>query len=259
MSTQDPRASGKARRADILRRLRALFSMTEARGASEAEAHTAARRAAALAAEYGLAYTSVDEIDAETYGSRARPWFRPRSDGRRAGRKPATRYCLTGISDVCGVEHFWTPTSGALSFFGRPHDVEAAHYLYDVVSSAIARGAVEYVAGGGSRRGVFVKMMAVRLNTRLHAIAKATAASNQLRRTVWRAEHGGHDVVVVQDAARLRAFEAEHAPRAVGNAVKLRPDDVAAARAGIRAGDAVHISTGVENNPAPQIGDQTDD
>lgn len=60
----------------IKRKLAALLSMTVERGASDAEALTAAEHAAHLMEEHNLSYTSVEEIDADNFVDDSRPWFR---------------------------------------------------------------------------------------------------------------------------------------------------------------------------------------
>jgi hypothetical protein len=138
----------------VIERIKALRAKTTAQGCTEQEALRAAEKVAELLDRYGL---SVSEIE-----------FRNQScegfgiDTGRRQRGPVDR-CVTGIASFCDCR-VWSETSQSGTvryvFFGLPADVEAAHYLYDLVAIAFDTETVAFRAGatfgnmlGGERRG----------------------------------------------------------------------------------------------------------
>jgi hypothetical protein len=130
-------ASGRARAAERIRKLR---NVTVDRGATEAEALSAARLALELMSEYGFTEEdlSVEEErevrdDGSDLGAGEENWHSDLIAG-------AVAY----LTDTMLVGHF-TPR-GKITFFGLGKDAEIARYLFAVCMGAMRRSREEYAA-----------------------------------------------------------------------------------------------------------------
>lgn len=151
--------SGRHRREDlgrVIERIRGLRAKTTDQGCSEQEALAAADKVAELLERYGLSLSEVELRRQACDGLGI-------DTGRR--RHVNADRCVPAVADFCDCRH-WSETSalGTLRFvfFGLPADVEAAHYLYDVVvlafdteTGAFKRGALyRDMVGAGKRAAV---------------------------------------------------------------------------------------------------------
>lgn len=227
-------------RRKILAKLKKYLNVTVCKGASEQEAMIAAQRAAALMREHDLAYSSVEEIEAEEFHMVSRPWFRGRGNRKRSGRVPPTRYCLVGIDRLCAVRHAWTAETGHLFFFGTESNVEIAFYILDLVSGAIDREYADY-SGRTGITGVaastsFKKAMAIRVGMRLEDMARSNMA--------------GTGLIPVRDAIVAERFaEAFNTSKSAGSGVVT---DDKAAKAGAAAAERVSINRAVRGPKGAQ-------
>lgn len=227
-------------RESVRRRLVALMSMTVERGASEAEAMAAATKAAALMREHGLTYQTVDDVEADQYRVERRPWFRGRAGRQRAGRVPATRYCLPAIAKLCSVDFMWSAETGKLAAFGTDAEVRTAFYFVDIIGNAIEREfamfrkrATRPPDESPHKWGQSFRVaMALRIAARLNAMVPA--------------DEVGTGIVELRNANRAaefeRRFNTKDAP-----ASKLVIGGAAAA-AGWDAGERVDLHDGVDQS-----------
>lgn len=233
----------------IKRRLIRLLSMTVENGASEAEAVAAAEKAAALMREHNLHYRDVAEIEAESYIDNPRQWFRGSGATGRAGKKPASAFCLGEIDRMCGTQHSFSPYFGTLSFFGTEAETAAAHYLEEIIRRAIDRAWRDYRDEWGhdpSARASFKKAMAIRIASRLHHM------NNERERERQRGASSGTDLVVVKDAHVKEQFEKRHGrPKEVD--IDKTVKDPNAALAGYFAGNKVALNQGIADAPTKSI------
>ena len=122
----DKRA-GDAELARVLQRIQALRAKTVEQGCTEQEALAAAKKVAELLDRYGLSLGEVEMRDQACEGVGV-------DTGRR--RRAPLDDCIPTIAMFCDCK-VWieTAASGAIRyvFFGLPADVEAAHYLYDLI------------------------------------------------------------------------------------------------------------------------------
>lgn len=128
----------KDKREKIAARVRALLRMTEEKGCSEAEAMTAAEKAAELMAEYALAAEDLSDIKDEKFGKRSRKGY-AHYKGRRAYYHEV-QFCTTAIAKFFDCEHYFNASDAELVYFGSELDTELAHYLTDRVRSAMDIG-----------------------------------------------------------------------------------------------------------------------
>jgi hypothetical protein len=119
---------------DIVAKILALADSTN----HEAEAATAEAKAAELIARYDIKADSLKDLEK----------FKCETEFR-IGDVPSYEFSLLGaIGKFCGVLVMSTSRQHSgrnYMFFGRPQDIEAFHYLRDVVASQQARAWIEYL------------------------------------------------------------------------------------------------------------------
>ncbi len=224
-----------AQRAKIMERLRALLSMTTANGCSEAEAMTAASKAAKLMEEYDLAIGDLQSIKDERIARHSKP---AAATDRPNELHAAGLYAATAIAGFFDCKCWRNGTS--ITFFGFADDVELAHAMLAMVKLAMDGEVARYmrtegVAAGEHPRTLassFGRGMAHRLSQRLEALKAARTANVRTK---------GTQLVVVKnalvDAALAQLFDL--------NLTKPRrrpsPKSTLAYTAGIVAGDRVAL------------------
>lgn len=165
----------------LLARIAALRAKTTERGCTEHEAMAAAAKVAELLDRHGLSMSEL-ELQSQACAKLMVPTGR-----RRAG--PVDE-CLPAVASFCGCRSwFQTDAEGQMHWvlFGLPADVEAAHYLMDLVVQAFEtegnryRRSAAYLRGrGGARRALttsFVLGMAHGVTARLRAMQDAREAA----------------------------------------------------------------------------------
>jgi hypothetical protein len=126
------KGAGDAELTRVLQRIQALRAKTVEQGCTEQEALASARKVAELLDRYGLSLSEVEMRDQTCQGFGI--------DTGRQRRAPIDE-CMSSIGLFCDCKVWMeTTASGAIRFlfFGLPADVEAAHYLYDLVVAAFA-------------------------------------------------------------------------------------------------------------------------
>lgn len=125
----------------VIERIRALRAKTTDQGCTEQEALAAAAKVAEMLERYGLSLSEVEirKQACEGFGV----------DTGRRKQGPSDR-CVPSIAEFCDCRA-WSETSatGTLRFvfFGLPADVEAAHYLYDLVNLAFEGETLAFKSG----------------------------------------------------------------------------------------------------------------
>ncbi|MGB5084187.1 MAG: DUF2786 domain-containing protein [Methylocystis silviterrae] len=146
------KGAGDAELARVLQRIQALRAKTVEQGCTEQEALASAKKVAELLDRYGLSLGEVEMRDQACEGVGV-------DTGRR--RRAPLDECVPTIALFCDCK-VWVETaaSGAIRyvFFGMPADVEAAHYLYDLIVITFATETARFknedmTIASGARRG----------------------------------------------------------------------------------------------------------
>ncbi|WP_306050134.1 DUF7168 domain-containing protein [Oceaniradius stylonematis] len=225
-------------RAAILDRIRKLLAMTPERGCSEAEAMSAAAKAAALMTEHGLSADEVEFDHAEV---------NVRSAGRSERSKlwPVIAYCTN--SAVILIEEW--PYEPRVRFVGLPPAPEVATYLWTVCDRAIDHELARFKQSSQYQRRRLPKTrrratedftagMVQRLTGRLYQLFKPTL-DERLRR----------QAVLARDAASPNSQVVNHS--------RKRKRDGCDTDAGWAAGSRPSINHGVGGRAVRQIGGKT--
>jgi hypothetical protein len=138
------KSESDAELARVLQRIQALRAKTVEQGCTEQEALASAKKVAELLDRYGLSLGEVEMRDQTCEGV-----------GIETGRRKRTPLdeCVPTIGYFCDCK-VWSETaaSGAIRyvFFGLPADVEAAHYLYDLVTVTFATETARFKKDGAN-------------------------------------------------------------------------------------------------------------
>lgn len=227
----------------IIERIRALLALAS-NNPSEAEAASAAARAAALMAEHHLAQAEIEASGGETEADDIGAEILEEMGAQCATWK---RVLLFGIRRLFHVEIVALP--GKVSAFGRLSDVQTVRYMWAYLTQEIENLARRYWLSGVSpadgKRTVlndFRRGAANRLQARMLDMLAEQDASNA------RASASPGALIVIQRgvlevqgafAAHLKALGLLQA-----KPTKTRTRGTAAAEAGSRAGDSMRISGG---------------
>jgi hypothetical protein len=127
--------------ARVIQRIQALRAKTVDQGCTEQEALASANKVAELLDRYGL---SLSEIELRRQVCEG---IGIDTERRRRG---AFDSCVPGIASFCDCK-VWTETSATGSiryiFFGLPADVEAAHFLYDLIDVTFVTETTQFKTG----------------------------------------------------------------------------------------------------------------
>jgi len=230
---------------EILNRMKMFSERTIDNGCSEAEAMLAAKKLSELQAKYNVSLTELDvqEMDFEIH------YFE-------AGKRKHPVVCsLNGIRDFCQVEilmHSYTrrndDTSGNISFFGAPHNVQNALYMVNLIKATMEQEFAQFKTQWEyqdlrmrhhpqSIRSNFLNAMGYRIGDRLKRMAKD---ENQ---QVKEQSSTGTDLVVL--AGQKRDLEHRKMFPRIGTARGRHSGSGSAASAGAAAGDRASLSRGV--------------
>jgi hypothetical protein len=172
---------------EIVERIKKFLAMTVERGAGEAEAIFAARKAAELMAEYDISLADLADKPQSNEAIYKSHVFDPEFTR-------AVYSIVKAISDLCRVKILIIgPLSGKVSIVGMEIDVAIAEYLLNVCTSAM-RHEVDKASKAWMlqmklmprRRASFLQGMAERLDERLKELA-------------WARSKTGNALVVVTD------------------------------------------------------------
>jgi len=156
--------------ARVLQRIQALRAKTVEQGCTEQEALASAKKVAELLDRYGLSLGEVEMRDQTCGGVGV-------DTGRR--RRTPLDDCVPAIGLFCDCK-VWieTTASGAIRyvFFGLPADVEAAHYLYDLIVVTFATETSRF-----KNEDITVASTARRVSTRSFQLGLAHGIRDKLR------------------------------------------------------------------------------
>lgn len=161
---------GDAELARVLQRIQALRAKTVEQGCTEQEALASAKKVAELLDRYGLSLGEVEMRDQACEGVGV--------DTGRQRRAPIDE-CIPTIALFCDCK-MWMETgaSGAIRyvFFGLPADVEAAHYLYDLIVVTFATETARF-----KNEDMTIASNARRVSTRSFQIGLAHGIGDKLK------------------------------------------------------------------------------
>jgi Protein of unknown function (DUF2786) len=132
--------SAKDELARVINRIRGLRAKTVDQGCSESEALASANKVAELLDRFGLSLSEIDFGQQRCEGIGI--------DSRRR-KRTAVDHCIPVVATFCDCRVWIEETaSGTMRyvFFGLPADVEAAHYLYDLVHVTFAAETARFKA-----------------------------------------------------------------------------------------------------------------
>lgn len=162
--------AGDAELARVLQRIQALRAKTVEQGCTEQEALASARKVAELLDRYALSLGEVEMRDQACEGVSV-------DTGRR--RRAPLDECVPTIAQFCDCK-VWieTAASGAIRyvFFGLPADVEAAHYLYDLIVVTFTTETARF-----KNEDMTIASSARRVSTRSFQIGLAHGIGDKLR------------------------------------------------------------------------------
>ncbi len=161
---------GDAELARVLQRIQALRAKTVEQGCTEQEALASAKKVAELLDRYGLSLGEVEMRDQACEGVGV--------DTGRQRRAPIDE-CIPTIAQFCDCKMWMeTAASGAIRyvFFGLPADVEAAHYLYDLIVMTFATETARF-----KKEDMTIASSARRVSTRSFQIGLAHGIGDKLR------------------------------------------------------------------------------
>jgi Protein of unknown function (DUF2786). len=227
------------RREGVIRKIRALLSMTVERGASEAEALKAAEMAAKLMAEHDL---DMDDLSAREAGvdEGAHP-----VDPAFARHMPRVS---AAIAELCGVKTWGKRSRSGKPeqvFFGLPHDVEVAVYLQRICERAIADGLKKASVEWALR----VRRKAALDDSYLSGMSRRLA--ERIREIAWtRARSTGTALVPVKDALIEQAMKDRGIELETERLLRRDIDPLAFAR-GVKEAEKVALNAAVGGSAEP--------
>jgi hypothetical protein len=175
----------KLSRQDIVAKINAFLNMTVERGASESEALTAAKHAAALLAEYDLTFADLTDTE-ETMGKA--DVFEFRDD--------LSRFMHTlseAIAELCAVEVLiYGPGTGKIKLVGSSVDVDFARYL-----AVICLRALEDQAEKAGKKYALLRINVRRRQVESILQGMGHRLSERLRELAWARRSAMSNAVVV--------------------------------------------------------------
>jgi hypothetical protein len=229
----------------VVERIRALRAKTTTQGCTEQEALRAAEKVAELLERYGLSLSEIEmrKQMCEGFGV----------DTGRRKREPADR-CAPAIAEFCDCR-VWgeTTATGTIRyvFFGLPADVEAAHYLYDLVGIAFETETAAFKRGefyrnrvDGSQRRASISSFQIGLaGGIIDKLGKLKA-----RRLAESLKSGGRDLVPVKASILEDELDRLGLNFQTRRANRRRKVIVAAFEQGQAAGGKFEPTPGLESN-----------
>ncbi|EME68129.1 hypothetical protein H261_20038 [Paramagnetospirillum caucaseum] len=216
-------------------RLQALRAKTTANGCTEEEALAAAAKVAQLLDQHDLSLSDL-EIRQELCEKSV-------IDTRRKQRQPVSA-CVPAIAEYCDCKVWLEKDESGIRyvFFGLRPSIEMAHYVYDVVVSAMQGGWESYVRSQKvirrrrDEKGSFQFGMAVSIAEKLTAMKAERDEANR--------RGSGRDLVVVRHAVVEAEYERLNLNLRRGRA-SGKTVEASAFQAGHTAGQSLALRPGV--------------
>lgn len=218
----------------VRKRIAALREMTAARGCTEAEALTAAAKAAELMREYGISESDLT-IDQQS--------VRRKSAGHSA-RDDLWRKIAACTNTATIIHH--EDDKPVRSFIGRDPGPEIAAYLYQVLDRAIDRAIFDFKAGSyyRRRRTLATKRRAVAEFTYFMVLRLCVRLSELFADTISAEARNAADVALTERFPHTTVITTRR--RDTG---KVTP----AALDGLAAGDGVNLAHGVSGREETRL------
>jgi uncharacterized protein DUF2786 len=237
-----------SQRADLIKKIKALFAKTVENGCTEDEAIVAAKHAALLMERYDLTFEDVErEIRAQNFKVDGRPFGHTTLSGR--VQFPAAWHCMMAIADFFDCKCWY---SGAdIVFFGTEDDTSLAHDMLAMLRVTIKHETTAYVTRDTSRdhvrsvRASFEHGITDRISERLYGLKrKRTEADQKAHETLAteQAAGGFHAPVVVAKQMVLREKFAELGIQLSSRGGSRSTGSRSAYMAGQAAGERVSLS-----------------
>ena len=216
-------------------RLQALRAKTTANGCTEEEALAAAAKVAQLLDQHDLSLSDL-EIRQELCEKSA-------IDTRRKQRQPISA-CVPAIAEYCDCKVWLEKDDSGIRyvFFGLRPSIEMAHYVYDVIMSAMRGGWEDYVRSQRlirhrrDEKGSFQFGMAVSIAEKLTAMKVERDEANR--------RSSGRDLMVVRHAVVDAEYERLNLNLRRGRASGKKVE-ASAFQAGQAAGQSLTLRPGV--------------
>ena len=177
---------------DIIRKIQALQQRTVAQGCTEAEAMSAARLAAKLLADHGLAMSDLEIEQMDCLKGTV-------YTGRKRDHEISSCVRAIGLFTDCRV---WRTRGNGIKyhFFGFPEDVSTAKWLYGIILTSMTRELIQFKADswlddkarGRRQSHAFLLGMATRISRRLRDMKEEQDTETR--------ETTGRELVVVKGA-----------------------------------------------------------
>jgi hypothetical protein len=172
-------------------RLQALRAKTTANGCTEEEALSAAAKVAELLDRHDLSLSDLEIREEQCEQSAI--------ETNRKQRQPISA-CVPAIAEYCDCKVWREKDERGIRyvFFGLRPSIEMAHYVYDVIATAMQTAWVKYAAAqrfiryGQDEKGSFMFGMAVSIGEKLIAMKAERDEANRVS--------SGRDLVVVRHA-----------------------------------------------------------
>ncbi len=231
--------------AEIVDRIRKFLAMTVERGAGEAEAIFAARKAAELMAEYDISLTDLEDKPQGHEAIFTTYVFDPEFTR-------AVYRILDAISSLCHVRTFVAgPLAGKISMIGLDVDTKIAEYLLNVCINAMkhevdkaSRAWLLQVRMISRKRASFLDGLAVRLEERLQELA-------------WARSRSGNALVVITDDVVDDVLKRRGVERG-SSLVRGREGDEESRTSGKRAADTISLNNALGGGDAASASVQSE-
>ncbi len=226
----------------VIERIRGLRAKTTEQGCTEQEALAAADKVAELLDRYGLSLSEVDlrQQSCEGFGI---------DTGRR--KHGAFDRCVPAIADFCDCR-VWSETSpsGTLRFvfFGLSADVEASHYLYDLVAVAFETETARFKMGA-----IYAEMIGGEQRSAVNSFQIGLARGVSAKLATLKAERSaavfnstGRDLIPIKTSVIEEEFEKLGLSLRAKNVSSRRRVLSEAYEAGQEAGRKFEVRAGIE-------------
>jgi len=228
--------TNKERKEKILKKIQHLLSKTIENGCTEAEAISASEKVSELLNEYDI---SMTELDAKEEN------FIQDEKVVESGVKKPIHNLVFAISYLTDTKSWFSKQGKSFKyyFFGMDKDVQAAHFLFDMLSSSMDSEYLKFkktpeykMVNGNTARVSFYTGITARLHQRLVQMKDTTKVSNQ--------EQG---VVLYNKMAIVETKFKEQFNLRLGKERRSKSSNInmGAYMAGRKAADNVNITTGI--------------
>lgn len=222
----------------ILSRIKKLSALTEARGATPAEAAAAAAKVQSLLFEHNLTMASVDaHATAPPPEGFKKTMYTLKASN--IGWQRTLLYVIARYNFCSAITH---PQTTQMSLIGKPSNVEVVIYLYEHVYREIHSMGLAHRKLALSNKGMQYTSFCMGAVATIRQRLKDQQRTNETASTASTA-------LVVQSQADLDKAVAVHFPRLVKSKA-TRPNRLDGFAAGQRAGHGISLNRGIGTSPS---------